>query len=249
MSQIGQQNALLPSVSVIIPVYNGEQFLAAALESVLQQGYAPLEIIVVDDGSTDRSASIACSFGEQVRYVYQANAGPAVARNHGVALAKSTIIAFLDADDLWPADKLHLQVAQLTNDPALQIVWGRYQIIVPWQSAIGAREFREFANPALGPLLGSMVIRKDVFDQVGVFDAAFTPSDDVDWIMRVREAGCSLKVISPVTLFYRLHGQNLTHHKTLVQMKHIQALRQSLIRRRQMSAAVAFALPHLLAKD
>lgn len=249
MSQIVYQNEQLPSISVIIPVYNGERFLAEAIESVLKQDYAPLEILIVDDGSTDGSAAIARSFGERVRYVYQANAGPAVARNQGLALAKSDIIAFLDADDLWPAHKLHLQAAQLTSDPAQQLVWGHYQIIAPCPTASAADAFGEFAKPALSPLLGSMLIRKNVFTQVGVFDLTFTSSEDVDWIMRVREAGCAIKVIPAVTLFYRLHGQNLTHHKTLVQLQYVKALRQSLVRRRQMSTDFVPELPTLLPKE
>jgi len=244
----------LPAVTVIIPVYNGEQFLAAAIESVRQQTYKPLEVIIVDDGSTDHSAAIVANYrtaglGAWLRYLHQANAGPAVARNYGLALAQGEVIAFLDADDLWPANKLQVQVAQLVDEPGLQLVWGHYQTLVLCQTETNARAFVEFAQPALSPLLGSMLIRKNAFDQIGLFDPAFTSSEDVDWIMRVREVGCSLKVMPEVTLFYRLHGQNLTHRKTLVQLKYVQALRQSLVRRRQKGNDLALALPALLPKE
>lgn len=88
-----------PLVSVIIPVYNGEHYLSFAIRSVLQQDYYPFEIIVVDDGSTDKSGNIARSFKE-VHYIYQPNHGVAVARNVGVTAAQGEFIAFLDQDDL-----------------------------------------------------------------------------------------------------------------------------------------------------
>ena len=99
-------------VSVIIPCYNGEAFLSEAIESALKQTVAPLEVVVVDDGSTDRSAAIAGSFGPPVRVVSQANAGLSSARNTGIAASQGEWIAFLDCDDLWVSDKLEKQLAK-----------------------------------------------------------------------------------------------------------------------------------------
>ncbi|MFM6154726.1 MAG: glycosyltransferase family 2 protein, partial [Sphaerospermopsis kisseleviana] len=101
-----------PLVSVIIPVYNGDRHLAQAIESVLNQTYQPFEVIVVDDGSTDNSANVACSYKE-VHYLYQPNQGVAVARNTGISQARGEFIAFLDQDDLWTPDKLTVQVDYL----------------------------------------------------------------------------------------------------------------------------------------
>src|SRR3982074_3555445 len=98
-----------PLVSVIVPVYNGERFLAETLQSIINQQYRPLELIVIDDGSTDQTARIATSVSE-VRYFYQRNQGVANARNAGLAAARGELIAFLDADDLWQPNKLSLQV-------------------------------------------------------------------------------------------------------------------------------------------
>ena len=98
-------------LSVIMPVYNGAEFLAEAVASIVAQAYQPLEIIVVDDGSTDETATIVQSLGGEIRYLYQFNQGPAAARNAGLALAQGDLIAFLDVDDLWPADKLAQQMA------------------------------------------------------------------------------------------------------------------------------------------
>ncbi len=116
-----------PLVSVIIPAYNAAQFLREAVASVRAQGYSPIEIVIVDDGSTDNTAETIRSLGEGIRYVRQANAGPAAARNRGLAEARGEWVAFLDGDDLWPADKLRVQAARLEADPSLDVVLGRVQ--------------------------------------------------------------------------------------------------------------------------
>ena len=100
-------------VSVVIPCYNGAQFLRETLESALAQTHPPLEVIVIDDGSTDDSAVIAESFGEPIRVIRQENQGESVARNRGIDEAKGEWIAFLDADDLWDKRKLELQLMHL----------------------------------------------------------------------------------------------------------------------------------------
>ncbi|MDV2504691.1 MAG: glycosyltransferase family A protein, partial [bacterium] len=112
-------------VSVIIPAYNCEDFLAEAIASALAQTYLPVEIIVVDDGSTDRSGDVANSFkNPEVRYFYQPNSGAGAARNQGTNLARGSYFAFLDADDVWLPDKLTLQMAAFDDDPGLDIVFG-----------------------------------------------------------------------------------------------------------------------------
>src|SRR5215210_1959226 len=112
-------------VSVIIPVHNSERYLAEAIESVLAQTYACHEIIVVDDGSVDRSAQVTKRFGAAVRHVFQPQAGAGAARNRGVELAEGGFFAFLDADDLWTEDKTQLQLATFAADPELDVVFGQ----------------------------------------------------------------------------------------------------------------------------
>ena len=98
-----------------------------AVQSVLDQKYSPVEIIIVDDGSTDGTETVARSLPETVRYLHQSNQGPAAARNRGIEHAQGSLIAFADADDLWPAGKLELQLPYLIRDPAIEIVMGRIQ--------------------------------------------------------------------------------------------------------------------------
>jgi len=224
---------LEPLVSVIIPVFNGERFLREAVQSVLDQQYARVEIIVVDDGSTDNTAGVAR--GLPVRYLSQANQGPAAARNRGIEQATGSLIAFADADDLWPAGKLESQLPYLTNDPKIEIVLGRIQ-----QVHLSAQEFGE---TAFSVNLGSAVIRKSVFDRVGLFDETMRYSEDVDWFMRARESGAAIVTIDAVTLLYRQHEQNMTRGKSTAELNVLKALKKSLDRRRERTGA-ANALPN-----
>ena len=222
-----------PLVSVVIPVFNGERFLREAVRSVLDQQYAPLEIIIVDDGSTDGTATVARSLPATVRYLHQPNQGPAAARNRGIEQAQGGLIAFADADDLWPPAKLELQLPYLINDPGVEIVMGRVQLL----SETGLTESAFSVN------LGCAVIRKSVFDRVGLFDETMRYSEDVDWFMRARESGAAIMTIDAVTLFYRQHEQNMTRGKSTSELNVLKALKRSLDRRRE-RASVAAALPN-----
>jgi glycosyltransferase involved in cell wall biosynthesis len=226
-----------PLVSVVIPVFNGERFLREAVESVLAQKYSPVEIIIVDDGSTDGTATVARSLSETVRYLHQTNQGPAAARNRGIEQARGSLIAFADADDLWPADKFELQLPYLITDPAIEIVMGRIQ-----QVLLSATKADEFAEPAFSVNLGSAVIRKSVFERVGLFDETMRYSEDVDWFMRARETGVAITTIDAVTLFYRQHEQNMTRGKSTSELNVLKALKKSLDRRRD-RAGFASTLP------
>jgi glycosyltransferase involved in cell wall biosynthesis len=224
-----------PLVSVIIPVFNGERFLREAVESVLAQQYSSLEIIVVDDGSTDGTANVARSLPETVRYFYQTNQGPAAARNRGIEQAQGSLIAFADADDLWPADKLELQLPYLIKEPAVDIVLGRIQQVL-------LSEAQEIAEPAFSVNLGSAIIRKSVFERVGLFDETMRYSEDVDWFMRARESGAEIVTIDAVTLLYRQHEENMTRGKSTSELNVLKALKKSLDRRRERTGS-ASALP------
>jgi glycosyltransferase involved in cell wall biosynthesis len=224
-----------PLVSVVIPVFNGERFLREAVESVLAQQYSSLEIIVVDDGSTDGTANVARSLAETVRYFYQTNQGPAAARNRGIEQAQGSLIAFADADDLWPADKLELQLPYLIKEPAVDIVLGRIQQVF-------LSEAHELAEPAFSVNLGSAIIRKSVFERVGLFDETMRYSEDVDWFMRARESGAAIVTIDAVTLLYRQHEENMTRGKSTSELNVLKALKKSLDRRRERTGS-ASALP------
>jgi glycosyltransferase involved in cell wall biosynthesis len=223
-----------PLVSVIMPVYNGERFLREALESIRHQNYEPLEIIVVDDGSTDNTAKIIASYGNWIRYVRQENAGPAAARNRGLALAGGKLVAFLDADDLWPEGKLALQVERLINDPKLDIVLGRIQYVELPGAAHVEIPFESSEKTLTGIHLGCGIYRKSVFDKVGGFDETLRISEDQDWFLRAREVNISVVILKETTLIYRLHSNNLTRNFTFRDSRLGIVIRKSLERRRKL---------------
>jgi glycosyltransferase involved in cell wall biosynthesis len=231
-----------PLVSVIIPVFNGERFLRDAVESVLAQEYSPVEIIIVDDGSTDGTEAVAKSLPETIRYLHQTNQGPAAARNRGIEHAQGSLIAFADADDLWPEAKLQLQLPYLLEDPAIEIVMGKVQQVALSKTTDGHNQAAEFAEPAFSVNLGSAIIRKSVFERVGLFDETMRYSEDVDWFMRAREGGAAIITIDAVTLLYRQHEQNMTRGKNTSELNVLKALKRSLDRRREQTG-VASPLP------
>ena len=195
----------VPLVSCIIPVYNGERFLGAAVDSVLAQTRQPVEIIIVDDGSTDGTPALVARYGDRVRSIRQENAGPAAARNAGLALATGAVIGFLDADDLWLPGKLAVQMTELTRSPETMICLA------------GMMNFRESA--AGGPVAeapgGSfspctMLVRAAVFRQIGGFDPGLRAGEDTEWFCRVMMGGIRYTVLPDVLVRRRLHDRNLT---------------------------------------
>jgi glycosyltransferase involved in cell wall biosynthesis len=212
---------------------------------VQQLNYHPLEILIVDDGSTDGTAGIAKSFQGDVRYVYQPNQGPSAARNTGLKMARGNIIAFLDADDLWPKNKLEIQLACLAANPSVEIVQGRIQCMALSGFAERKPIFTEAGHSFFCLSFASGIFRKEVFDKVGVLDDRLRSSEDVDWFMRAWENNVSMVFLRDVTLFYRRHKRNTTYRKTMRETGFIKALKESLDRRRQQSDGSAAPLPEL----
>lgn len=222
-----------PLISVIVPVYNGENFLPEAINSIRQQNYTPLEIIIVDDGSTDNTAQVADTLGSDIRYIRQKNAGPAAARNAGLRIARGEVIAFLDVDDLWPPNKLEIQLARLQEDPQPDIVLGRVQFLkLPGAEDINI-QFESPDNTLVNAYLGSGVFKKSIFEKVGMFDASLRYSEDQDWFLRAREQQASIIILKEITLYYRLHQNNMTRNKNTVDLQIVSVLKKSLDRRRQ----------------
>lgn len=232
----------LPFVSIIIPVYNGEKYIREAIESVLQQHYQPLEIIVVDDGSIDGTARLVENLGQKVRYFYQSNRGPSACRNQGLGLSRGEFIAFLDADDLWPPQKFEKQIPHLLENPEVDVVLGRIQCIE--SSDKGESGFQISQNTFIDVHLGSGIFRKSVFKKVGDFDETLRYSEDHDWFLRAREQQISIFFVKEITLYYRLHDSNMTRHKDHQGFQLPKVLKKSLERRRAQNKGIAHSLPN-----
>jgi len=220
-----------PRLSVIVPVYNGERFLGEALSSVCSQCVIPMEIVVVDDGSTDGTAKIARDF-DLVRYVPQENGGPAAARNRGVENARGDLLAFLDHDDLWTPVKLGLQLRRLKENPELEMVTGHVQCLRLSDSGGWERH----GLPRSMPLFGAILVRRTAFERVGPLDEKLRCTEDLDWFIRAREVAVRTAAIEETVLFYRLHGDNATRGWSTEQAGYVRAVKKLLDRRRGLSS-------------
>jgi len=218
-------------VSVIIPVYNADRFLLEAVESVRQQVYKPMEIIIVDDGSTDDSAEFIRNLGDDIHYLYQEHRGPSAARNQGLAMARGNVIAFLDADDIWPQGRLQLQLERLLQDPNLEVVMGRTQYFGLLSAHRRKIRFEGPDNTAIIMSLGSAVIRISTFEKVGNFDESLPNQEDLDWFLRAREKGVLMLILKHITLQYRMHEGNYSRTQSSEQGL-MRVLKKSVIRRK-----------------
>ncbi|MCX6044756.1 MAG: glycosyltransferase family A protein [Chloroflexi bacterium] len=221
-------------ISVVIPVYNGERYLGQAIASVLAQAHRPIEIIVVDDGSTDGSAKLSQQFGPPVRYHYQPNAGLGATRNLGVTLAQGEFLAFLDADDLWVPNKLDLQLCALMDDPSLDISFGHVsQFHSPELDEETRRRIVLPDAPLVGCHPGTMLIRQTTFRRIGRFRADPQVGQFIDWYARAQEQKLKMQVLPQVLMLRRLHGTNMSLEKRAARSDYARLLGDVIRRRRQ----------------
>ena len=198
-----------PLVSVIVPVRNGASFLPGAVASIQAQNYPALEIIVVDDGSTDDIQDVVARLPAAIRYVRQEPSGPAAARNRGIREARGELIAFLDVDDLWPADNLNIMVDTMSASPKLDVVQGYAQIMRQMPGS-GEYEFIGCPLEVFLDYLGGALYRRTAFDKVGLLDESLAYCEDVDWFFRARDCGLAIERLDQISLYVRRHQQNMT---------------------------------------
>jgi glycosyltransferase involved in cell wall biosynthesis len=244
-------------VTVVIPVFNAERYLGEAIESVLIQGDQVLEIIVVDDGSTDESAAVAKGFGERVQIIRQSNLGPAAARNRGLTASRAEYIAFLDADDLYTSDKFTLQLPRLDRHPEVDIVIGQLRHWRPQDnqavpvSVEPSDEQRSLQMTNWSgwnglPSFTTGIFRRKVFDRVGLLDESMLQAEDWDWFLRARETGVRMLLHQDVVLNRRHHKDNVTQNREIATRFTALAIGRSMARRRR-SGKAAVPLPPLSA--
>lgn len=183
---------LLAMVSVIIPSYNRALFLKEALDSVLLQKNVEMEVIVVDDGSTDNTSAIVESCGHSIRYYYQPNAGVSAARNAGIKIARGEWLAFLDSDDLWLPGKLEIQLDFLRRQPSVKICQTEELWIRNGHRQNPKKYHKKPAGYCFPALLerclvspSAVMIHREIFDQVGLFDETLPACEDYDLWLRI----------------------------------------------------------------
>jgi len=223
-------------VSVVMPVFDGARHLAEAIEGVLAQTYRPIELIVVDDGSSDNSAEIARRYAPSVRLLTQMHEGCGSARNRGATAARGAYLAFCDADDRYPPDRLRRQLAALNSSPDLDAVFG---------------EIREFLSPDLGEdvtrqlrapierrstrMMITILLRTDSFRRVGPFGNDYGRGLELDWLARADDAGIRIEACDGIVTYRRLHDASTGFRQRGEENDYVRAARSAIARRRQLS--------------
>jgi glycosyltransferase involved in cell wall biosynthesis len=231
--------SLLPSVSVILNVKNGAQYLEESLRSVLAQDHRPCEILVLDDGSTDETESIARQFAaDGARFI--ANHPPlgiAGCRNRGIQMARGELLAFASHDDIWVPHKLSTQAECLMRQPELDYCIALVRPFLDRSIAAPPAGFRpELVGADVpGYLPETLVARPRAFERAGYFDGSFQQADDTEWYARARDVGLKMEVIDEVLVYKRLHGNSITYSAARARQLRREILRivkQTLERRR-----------------
>lgn len=209
-----------PKVSTVIPTYNSAKSVVRAVESVLAQTWPVQEIIVVDDGSQDDTRSVMEPFSDRVRYVHQDNAGSSAARNTGIEQATGDWIAFLDADDTWRPTKMEMQISVLEEHPNLAWIAGAYDNVTKGEFLAACKPPTQAAfaeESVIGDAIqlfaeggsiwtGTVMIRRDVFGEVGDFDVAQRTSHDLDLWLRIAVPHPKLGWVSRTLADYEINN-------------------------------------------
>jgi hypothetical protein len=225
-----ERRAREPLISVIIPVFNGANFLHKAVASVLSQNYSALEIIIVDDGSTDDIEAAVRALPVDVRFFRQDNRGPAAARNRGIRDASGELIAFLDVDDLWPAHNLRSLLEALEESQA-DVVLGRGQL-AQLEPDTGELSFVGNPEESFPYYIGAALYRREAFQRIGLFDADMRYGEDTDWYNRAKEGGLTVERLDQVSLIVCRHAGNMTRGKSVVELHVLRVAKKVLDRRR-----------------
>jgi glycosyltransferase involved in cell wall biosynthesis len=222
-----------PTVGVVMPARDAERYIGAAIESVLTQGVAGIELVLVDDGSTDRTAAIGESFGQPVTVLRCEPRGPAAARNAGLRHLVTDFIGFLDADDLWPLGSLAVRLEALAADPEADLCFGHMiQFISPDLPADEQRRLRVDPRPQPAWASSAMLARRSAFERVGLLPEHRRAGDFLEWLVGARNAGLRSLMLEQVVLHRRLHLNNLTRREPEANAHYLAVVRAELARRR-----------------
>lgn len=200
----------MPKISVVIPVYNGEKTIRETLESVIQQTFSDLEILVINDGSQDDTLKVVQQISDpRIQVISYSNAGLAASRNRGIALATGEYVAFIDADDLWTADKLEAQLKALESNPEAALAYSWTNFIDEAGQFLQTGSHRSESGWVYEKLLtffflengSNFLIRRSVFEQVGTFDESLKASEDWDMCLRIAAHYPFVVVPAPQVLY------------------------------------------------
>jgi len=221
----------MSETSIVIPVRDGERYIGEAIESLLAQTAPPMEIIVVDDGSSDRSAEIVTGYAG-VRLVQIERRGPGAARNVGVACASSPLLGFLDADDIATERRLELQVELLERRPEVHGVVGRMQMFISEDCDPAVRERAlPVAGTPVAYLASTLLMRRDAFLATGGLNDGLTNAEMIDWFARARRE-LAFAEVDAVVLRRRIHGANNSLRRDQMHRELMRVARSAVLRAR-----------------
>jgi glycosyltransferase involved in cell wall biosynthesis len=224
-----------PEVSVVIPVHNGDRYLAASIQSVLDQDHAGLEVLVIDNGSTDATAEVARAF-PAVRYFHLADKGLSKALNYGLEQCRGAFLSFLDADDLWPPNRLAVQLEAFARNHSVEMVLGHVEQFISPELEESARARLSIRDKRLpGRHRGAMLIRKESFWRVGPFEPSMDFAEFIDWYMRAADHNLRELMLPDVVTLRRIHGANLGYTDRHRRVEYARVLKRGLDRRRRAS--------------
>jgi glycosyltransferase involved in cell wall biosynthesis len=223
-----------PLVSVIVPTYNGSKHIRETLASVFAQSYRPLEVIVVDDGSTDSTAELVAACAPQARLIRQEQSGHPAARNRGISASTGEFLSFLDHDDLWDPAKIQGQIECFRADPQLDLVFGHIQnFFSPELTEEDRKRLPVPLHPLPGLLQGAMLAKRDSFMAVGPFSEERDMGDFLDWYGRAMILNCRVYMQPATVLHRRIHTTNFQRTHGHLRKQYLPALKQLLDRRRE----------------
>jgi glycosyltransferase involved in cell wall biosynthesis len=221
------------NVSVIIPAFNVEAYLAEALDSVLAQIYPASEIIIVNDGSTDGTLAIAHHYAARypkIRVICQLNEGISTTRNRGISASTGEILAFLDSDDYWYPNHIQQHVLAFLASPTLMLSFGRVEFVDEHRKSLHQfsrsnptpLSFQDFylENPAV--TASNLVLRRSILDQLGGFDIQSSPFEDQELCLRIIFQGGRIEALDPVTVQYRIRNASLSSDFSSIEKTWIQ---------------------------
>jgi glycosyltransferase involved in cell wall biosynthesis len=225
----------MKGVSVLLPVCNGERYIAEAIESVLGQTVPPVELIIVDDGSTDSTRSVLEKFSGKITLLTQPNRGQTEALLEALKIARGEYLAFQDADDIWVPQKLEWQLAALAADPALGAVFGMMrQFISPDVPVERHAAIRPAQEIAAGEVRVCMLVRRSEFERIGNFDPYYRGVSFTEWLGRAKRMGLKSRILDRIVALRRLHLHNYGRTETAERdASNMDALRSLILRRRQ----------------
>ena len=218
------------SVSVVIPARNEESLIAEALESIARQTRSPAEVILVDDGSTDRTVEVARKVMPSLRIVMRPPLGAAAATNYGIREASEPLLAFVDADDLWTPDKLELQLSILEADPEVAAVLGHVESFVCPRA--DGHAFRVPEKQA-GWSLCALLIRRETFERVGSFAENLHIGYGIDWFDRARRQNVRFELPEQTVFHRRLRPGSLSQQPADKHRGYLEIAHRAIRRRRE----------------